>query len=52
MSDFKPDWKLDPVDQIAVALTLALSKHVPNWPGCTDEQMELIAREVWPHLER
>lgn len=52
MNDFKPDWKLDPVEQIAVALTIALTKHVPNWQGYTDEQMELIAREVWLHLKR
>jgi len=52
MSDFKPDWKLDPWEQMAVALTLALPKHIPNWPGCTDEQMAAVVMDVLEMMER
>lgn len=42
---FKPDWKLTPHEQIAVTLNLALAK-VPDWPGCTDEQLDALAQAV------
>jgi hypothetical protein len=43
---FSPDWTLSASEQIQVALTLALTKHVPGWPGATDEQLEAVAGEV------
>lgn len=52
MSEFKPNWTLPLVDQIAVALTLALTKHVPNWQGCTDEQMEAVVEQVLEMMGR
>ena len=46
MNNFNPDWKLSPVDQMQVDLSLALTKHVPGWPGATDEQLEAVAKYV------
>ncbi len=46
MSDFKPDWELEPAEKIQVALTIALAKHIPNWPGATDEQLEAVVRDL------
>jgi ribosome modulation factor len=43
---FNPDWKLSPTEGMAVKLSLALYKHVPNWPGATDEQLESVAVEI------
>jgi hypothetical protein len=45
------DWKLAAKDQVAVALSLALSRHVPNWLGATDEQPELVAAEIIAALD-
>jgi hypothetical protein len=45
-TEFKPDWKLSPAEQMQVDLSLALTKHVPGWPGATDEQIEAVARQV------
>src|SRR4030095_6737861 len=48
MSDeFNPDWKLSPIDSAAVKLSLALHRHVPNWPGATDEQIAAIVKEMY-----
>lgn len=46
------DWTMSAVDVCAVALTLALSRHVPGWPGAEDEQLERVARAVIEALER
>lgn len=44
--EFKPNWELSPVDKLAVRLTLALGRHIPDWPGATDEQLEAVASEI------
>ena len=46
MSNFKPDWTLEPREVLAVALTLALSRSVPNWRGATDEQIDAVAGDL------
>jgi hypothetical protein len=43
---FSPDWKLTPVEQMAVKLTLALAKHIPGWPGATDEQLQAVVTDI------
>lgn len=50
--EFTPDWKLSPQDQFAVKLSLSLSKHIPDWPGCTDEQLAAVAAELAPSAPR
>ena len=45
-TEFNPDWELQPSDVLAVALTLALNKHIPNWRGAEDDQLEKVAREL------
>lgn len=40
--EFKPDWKLEPRETLAVALSLALAR-VPGWGGATDEQLDAVA---------
>ncbi len=44
--EFKPNWKLTHVEKIAVKLSLALYKHVPHWPGATDEQLEAVSKDI------
>lgn len=41
-NEFKPDWKLEPRETLAVSLSLALAK-VPGWSGATDEQLDAVA---------
>lgn len=43
---FTPDWILSPTETMAVKLSIALSRHVPNWPGATDEQLAAVAAEI------
>ena len=43
--DWKPDWKLEPREVLAVALSLALPK-VPGWSGATDEQLDAVAANL------
>ncbi len=43
---FSPDWELGEVDKLAVLLTIALNKYIPNWPGATDEQLADVARAI------
>jgi len=52
VGEFCPDWTFSDLERAIVALTLALPKHVPGWPGCTDEQMELVAGAVIAELTR
>jgi hypothetical protein len=40
------DWNLRAVDVVQVALTLSLRRHVPQWLGATDEQLEAVARDI------
>lgn len=46
------DWTVDASTVVQVALSLALSTHVPGWPGCTDEEMEAVADAVIAALDR
>jgi hypothetical protein len=43
---FEPDWTLTPAESMAAKLTIALSKHIPGWPGATDEQLAAVAEEI------
>lgn len=43
---FAPNWTLSPTDKMAVKLTLALNRHIPGWPGATDEQLAAVAEEI------
>ncbi len=43
---FSPDWTLSAVEQMAVKLMMALPKHIPEWPGATDEQIIAVAEEI------
>lgn len=45
-SEFTPNWKLDIAGKIAVALTISLNKHIPGWPGATDEQLAAVAADI------
>lgn len=46
------DWTMSATDVCAVALSLALSRHVPGWSGADDEELERVARDVIAALER
>jgi len=46
--EFTPDWKLSQQDQLQVYLSIALTKHVPGWPGATDEQLAAVAGDLSP----
>lgn len=45
-TEFKPDWKLTPTQDMAVRLSIALCKHIPAWPGATDEELKAVAIEI------
>lgn len=45
------DWTLSAEDVVAVHLSLSLSKHVPDWPGATDEQLSAVARAIIDALD-
>ncbi len=40
------DWVLTADDLVQVHLSLSLSKHVPGWPGATDEQLWAVAQDI------
>jgi hypothetical protein len=44
--EFTPDWKLSQQDQLQVHLSIALAKHIPGWPGATDEQLAAVAGDL------
>lgn len=46
------DWVLSADDIVQVHLSLALTKHVPNWPGATDEQLFSVAQEIINALDK
>jgi hypothetical protein len=50
--DFTPDWKLSQQDQLQVHLSIALAKHVPDWPGATDEQLAAVAGDLSPVIAK
>ena len=45
------DWTLSAVDVVQVQLSLSLTRHVPGWPGATDEQLQAVAREIVDALD-
>jgi len=45
-NQFRPNWRLSPTEAMAVKLSLALSRHIPGWPGATDEQLEAVAADI------
>lgn len=45
-NEFNPDWQLSPKDSIAVTLSIALAKHIPGWPGATDEELAAVADAI------
>jgi hypothetical protein len=45
-NSFCPDWELTIGETLAVALTISLAKHIPNWPGATDEQFASVAADL------
>lgn len=45
-NEFNPDWELNATESLAVALTISLAKHIPNWPGATDEQLAAVAVDI------
>lgn len=48
---FEPNWKLTPTEALVVTLTLSLNEHIPHWQGCSDEQLEAVARDVLVHVK-
>lgn len=40
------DWVVSADDIVQVQLSLSLAKHVPNWPGATDDQLFKVACEI------
>jgi hypothetical protein len=50
--EFTPDWKLSQQDQLQVHLSIALTKHVPDWPGATDEQLAAVAGDLSPAIAK
>lgn len=46
------DWILSADDIVQVRLSVALSMHVPGWPGATDEQLYEVAKSVIDALDK
>lgn len=46
MAEFRPDWRLTLREQVAVALSLSMTRHVPTWGGATDVQLDAVAADV------
>lgn len=44
---FEPDWDLLPEEKLANALSIALCRHMPEWPGTTDEVLSAITKEIY-----
>jgi len=40
------DWEISADDLVQIQLTLSLSRHIPNWPGATDDQLYAVAQEI------
>lgn len=45
------DWALSAADIVQAQLSVSLSRHVPGWPGATDEQLAAVAREIIDALD-
>jgi len=46
------DWEVSADDVVQVALSLSLTRHVPNWPGATDDQLFEVAQEIINALDK
>jgi len=40
------DWVVSADDVVQAQLSVSLSKHVPGWPGATDEQLFEVAQDI------
>jgi len=38
-------------DLVQIHLTLALGRHIPGWPGATDDQLWEVAKEIVTALD-
>ena len=45
-TELNPDWRLTPSEELAVILSMVMSRHIPGWPGATDEQLEAAAKDI------
>ena len=45
------DWIVSADDVVHTQLCLSLSKHVPDWPGATDDQLYQVAKEIIDALD-
>lgn len=45
------DWTVNAYDLVQVHLTLALSEHVANWAGATDDELFEVAKAVVDALD-
>ena len=45
------DWTMSATERAQCALSIALSRHIPNWTGATDEQLAAVARDVITALD-
>lgn len=45
------DWTLCAADIVQAQLSVSLSRHVPGWPGATDEQLAAVGREIIDALD-
>lgn len=50
--DWNPDWDLSLTEKLACTLSIALSKHVPDWKGATDEQLDQVADAILKRIRR
>ncbi len=46
------DWMLSAADIVHTQLSLSLYKHVPGWPGATDEQLLAVAEAIVDALDK
>lgn len=46
MAEFAPDWELSPEESLAVVLSMVMQRHIPGWPGATDEQLLAAACDI------
>lgn len=40
------DWVVGADDIVQVHLSLSLTKHVPGWPGASDDQLWAVAQDI------
>ena len=45
------NWDVSAEDLVQIHLTLALGRHIPGWPGATDDQLWEVAKEIVTALD-